>query len=78
MSRIGLTEQHWAFIQPLLPPPAPTGRPRANDRRTIERSFAWPGAYRRLLIRWERHFRVYRSWFAFAVMLLCARRCATV
>src|SRR5258708_14876720 len=25
-----------AFIQPLLPPPARTGRPRANDRQTIE------------------------------------------
>jgi transposase len=36
MSRIQLTEPQWAFIQPLLPPPAPTGRPRANDRRTIE------------------------------------------
>jgi len=36
MSRIALTEQQWAFIQPLLPLPARTGRPRANDRRTIE------------------------------------------
>ena len=31
-----MTEQQWAFIQPLLPPPARIGRPRANDRRTIE------------------------------------------
>jgi transposase len=31
-----LTEQQWAFIRPLLPPPARTGRPRANDRRTLE------------------------------------------
>jgi len=30
------TEQQWAFIQPLLPKPAKTGRPRANDRRTLE------------------------------------------
>jgi transposase len=36
MSRIHLTDQQWAFIQPLLPPPARTGRPRADDRRTIE------------------------------------------
>src|SRR6478672_8923553 len=36
MSRIHLTDRQWAFIQPLLPPPAPTGRPRADDRRTIE------------------------------------------
>src|SRR5215470_16059923 len=36
MSRIGLTDRQWAFIKPLLPPPARTGRPRADDRRTIE------------------------------------------
>jgi len=36
MARIHLTDTQWAFIQPLLPPPARTGRPRANDRRTIE------------------------------------------
>jgi len=36
MSRFVLTEQQWAFIQPLLPPPARSDRPRANDRRTIE------------------------------------------
>jgi transposase len=36
MSRIHLTDRQWAFIRPLLPPPAWTGRPRADDRRTIE------------------------------------------
>src|SRR5215469_10214306 len=36
MSRIQLTDRQWAFIRPLLPPPAHTGRPRADDRRTIE------------------------------------------
>lgn len=36
MSRIRLTDGQWAFIRPLLPPPARTGRPRADDRRTIE------------------------------------------
>ena len=36
MSRIHLTETQWAFIKPYLPPPARTGRPRANDRRTID------------------------------------------
>jgi transposase len=36
MSRIHLTESQWAFIKPLLPPPARTGRPRASDRRTPE------------------------------------------
>ncbi len=36
MARIHLTDRQWAFICPLLPPPARTGRPRADDRRTIE------------------------------------------
>src|SRR5260221_13480545 len=36
MGRIYLTDMQWAFIRPLLPPPARTGRPRADDRRTIE------------------------------------------
>ena len=36
MSSIHLTDSQWAFIKPLLPPPARTGRPRASDRRTIE------------------------------------------
>ena len=30
-----LTDREWEFIKPLLPPKAPTGRPRADDRRTI-------------------------------------------
>ncbi len=36
MSSIRLTERQWAFIHPLLPLPAHTGRPRADDRRTID------------------------------------------
>jgi transposase len=36
MSRIHLTDRQWAFIRPLLPAAARTGRPRADDRRTIE------------------------------------------
>ncbi len=36
MASVHLTDRQWAFIQPLLPPPAPTGRPRADDRRTVE------------------------------------------
>jgi hypothetical protein len=34
------------------------------------------GNYRRLLIRWEHLFGVYRSFFAVAVMLLCVKRLA--
>jgi hypothetical protein len=43
-------------------------------RYKVERSLAWLGSYRRLLIRWEHLFEVYRSFFAFAIMLLCVRR----
>jgi transposase len=30
-----LTDEQWAVLAPLLPPPARTGRPRADDRRTL-------------------------------------------
>src|SRR5262249_33758223 len=36
MATVHLTDEQWAFIQPFLPLPARTGRPRANDRRTLE------------------------------------------
>ncbi len=41
------------------------------QRYKVERSFAWLGNCRRLLVRWERHREVYRAFFTFAVMLLC-------
>jgi transposase len=43
-------------------------------RFTVERSFAWLGTYRRLLIRWERLFVVYRSFFIVALLRVCLRR----
>src|SRR5262249_55527687 len=43
-------------------------------RYTVERSFAWLGNFRRLLIRWERLIETYRSFFAVAVLVLCLRR----
>src|SRR5262249_49214639 len=43
-------------------------------RYKVERSFAWLGSYRRLLIRCEHLLEVYRSFFAFAIMLLSVRR----
>lgn len=36
MADVHFTDRQWAFIQPFLPPPARTGRPRAEDRRTVE------------------------------------------
>lgn len=64
---------------------AQRGRPRVARmeeyrlRYTVERSFAWLENDRRLLIRWERLFHLYRSCFACAVMLvmlLCVKRLA--
>jgi transposase len=43
-------------------------------RSTVERSFAWLGAFRRLLIRWERQCAIYHSFFAVALLLVCVRR----
>ncbi len=31
-----MSDAQWERVKPLLPPPAPTGRPRADDRRTID------------------------------------------
>ena len=45
-----------------------------RQRFTVERRFAWLGHFRRLLIRWERTFNVYRGFFTFAVLLVCVRR----
>ena len=36
MSDVRLRDDQWHVIQPHLPPPARTGRPRADDRRTLE------------------------------------------
>lgn len=59
---------------------AKRGRPvvaRKDDYRQrfkVERSFAWLGNFRRLLIRWEHLSGVYRSFFTVAVLLVCVRR----
>jgi transposase len=59
---------------------AKRGRPmvaRKDDYRlryTVERSFAWLGNFRRLLMRWEHLVSVYHSFFAIGVLLLCVRR----
>jgi transposase len=47
-------------------------------RFTLERSFAWLGNFRRLLIRWERLFAVYRGWLTIALMVVSLRRCTAL
>jgi transposase len=53
------------------------GRPVTADREVyklrfkVERSSAWMGNYRRLLIRWEHHLNIYRGFCFFALALIC-------
>lgn len=42
-----------------------------RQRYKVERSFAWLGNIRRLLIRWERRFEVYAGFFSVAVLVVC-------
>ncbi|WP_083865924.1 IS5 family transposase [Deinococcus peraridilitoris] len=44
------------------------------QRWRIERTFAWLGYQRRLLIRWERHVDVYVAFFTVGVLMLVLRR----
>jgi putative transposase len=57
-----------------LPPPGFHVIPR---RRVVERTFAWLGNYRRLLVRGERPMRVYCSFFECALLLVCLKRFAS-
>ncbi len=45
-----------------------------RERYKVERSFAWLGNFRRLIVRWEHLSGVYRSFFTVAVLLVCLRR----
>ncbi len=45
-----------------------------RQRYKVERSFAWLGNFRRLLIRWDRLLSVYRSFFVCGLLLLCIKR----
>lgn len=45
-----------------------------KSRWIIERTFAWLGNYRRLLIRWERHLCVYRGFFLLALISIAINR----
>jgi transposase len=36
MQHLRFTDSQWALIEPLLPPLSRTGRPRADDRRTLD------------------------------------------
>jgi transposase len=79
-SATDLTDKQWAAIAPLLPRPAATGRPRADDRRTLNgilyvlrtgcrwrdlpREYGSPTTCWRRLTRWQREGVWPRIWQA--------------
>ena len=80
-----LTDAQWAILQPLLPPPRSTGRPRANDRRTfngicyvlrtgcrwndLPTKYGSPATCHRRLSVWMQEGTWLRLWEALLVML---------
>jgi transposase len=70
-------------IEPIIP--ARSNNPRATHqdgrklrrythRYIIERTFAWLGQFRRLVVRYERHDRLYSGFFHLACAMLTLRR----
>ena len=47
---------------------------RYRRRWKVERSFAWLGNFRRLLVRWERRLDIYRAFFHIACLMIVLRR----
>ena len=56
-------------------PPTQDGRSLRRYRRRwkVERTFAWMGNFRRLVVRWERHLSMYRAFVHVAMMLITLR-----
>jgi len=44
------------------------------ERRKVERTFAWPGNFRRLLVRHERYLSIFRAFFLVAFIFMSLRR----
>lgn len=57
-------------------PPLQDGRKlrRYKRRWKVERTFAWLGNYRRLVVRWEYNMTVYRAFFHVACLLIALRQ----
>jgi len=57
-------------------PPAQDGRARRRYRRrwTVERTFAWLGNFRHLIVRDDRSLTVYRGFFHIACFMVVLRR----
>ncbi len=48
--------------------------PSYAERWKVERTFAWLGTFRRLLVRHERHLSVFRAFLLVAFILMSLRR----
>lgn len=57
-------------------PPTQDGRSlrRYKRRWTIERTFAWLGNFRRLVVRWDRSLTIYGAFFHLACFMIVLRR----
>ena len=56
-------------------PPTQDGRAlrRYRKRWKVERTFAWLGNFRRLVVRYERHLLMYQAFFRIACLLITLR-----
>ena len=57
-------------------PPLQDGRPLRRYRRRwkVERTFAWLGNFRRLVVRYERKLRMYQAFFHLACLVITLRQ----
>ena len=57
-------------------PPTQDGRKlrRYKRRWKVERTFAWLGQFKRLLVRWEHKIQMYRAFFLIACIIITMRR----
>ena len=57
-------------------PPTQDGRKlrRYKRRWKVERTFAWIGQFKRLLVRWEYKIQMYRAFFLIACIIIALRR----
>jgi transposase len=57
-------------------PPLQDGRTlrRYKRRWKVERTFAWLGNFRRLVVRWERHITMYQAFFHLVCLLITLRQ----
>ena len=66
----------------VIAPPLVGPKPKCDktvyaQRYKIERTFAWLGNFRRILIRWEKRFEAFKGFVTFACMYMTIRKVPT-